>query len=654
MGDLNLFQARYRALRQRIIDDGIAYNVPFHSKDLSCIIERLCNEGTSFVKVTLPLLGKALDSALVHGTFSCPSGFKLKRDSRLPNLCYSVFRTVFGDDGALICEPNLNSIFYLRQFLLLDAKLVFEPTPTMCDTAVDEFKDRMHSLRSVRIPTDNPVLMRARWLLTQTLRDLDLVNIIPGHGPGSVAERLNRFERWDFKTWPVKAERYYPYYKYGVHSLRAIIESSKNFRYSRKTVTRCCLVPKDFKGPRLISSEHTVNQYLQQGQMKALMKYIRNHSLLSKSIKLQDQSYNQRLAQESFDRDLVTVDLSAASDTVSVTLVWYLLSGVPDIRRRLMATRSDFMAYKDHEIKITSFAPMGSATCFPIETLIFWAISLASISLVRNHNGKSSQTYHSPSELSRDLGVFGDDIILPSDCLDTLISTLTLVGCSVNRSKTCFQTPFRESCGSEWFSGHDVSIIRNRMYGYSHDKKFIDYPVLLALQRKFFLRGMTRTAALLEQWAIEIWPVTRLSVTDLYSPKKTVNCSLIYDYMSGRRSFRNEQDNKFLYDRETAMGFISHGLTFFERQDLASDAFPCSLGFDHQSFGNPRFRYNEAYQRYEVRVPMEFQRHMNWSQGGYPRLMARLLSDKIERIAIRNRKVKMTWAYIPSIVAFTA
>jgi len=69
LGDLKSFQARYLALRRSIIDDGIRVGVPFHEKDLQTLAERLSSEGTSFVKVTLPLLGRALDQGLVSVDF---------------------------------------------------------------------------------------------------------------------------------------------------------------------------------------------------------------------------------------------------------------------------------------------------------------------------------------------------------------------------------------------------------------------------------------------------------------------------------------------------------------------------------------------------------------------------------------------------------
>lgn len=147
MGDLKSFQVRYLALRKQMIADGLASGLLIYEKDLHTIGERLTAEGTSFVKVTLPQLGKALDQGLVSGTFSCTASFSLKRNTRLPTLFYSLFKNIFGDDAVLLDNPCVRSIRFLRLFLLLDSKLIYEPPSVMKEKAVSDFASRMSSLR---------------------------------------------------------------------------------------------------------------------------------------------------------------------------------------------------------------------------------------------------------------------------------------------------------------------------------------------------------------------------------------------------------------------------------------------------------------------------------------------------------------------------
>jgi hypothetical protein len=658
LGNLKSFQTRFIALRQQIVADGKRNGVPFHDKDLHNLLERVEKEGTSFVQVTLPLLGRALDRGLVTGQFNCPANFAMKRESRLPRLFYSVFQTVFNNEGTIISEPFIPSISYLRQMLLLDAKLITQPSAKQQESAFQGFVERQERLRNLSFPIDHPVVRRAQWLLGEVLHRLDLSTIEPGHGPGSVAEKLTREERWDFRTWPLKAERQYPYVVYGTPSIRASLERGSGVPLLKTMTTRCCLVPKDFRGPRLISAEPTVNQYLQQGQMKAIMQYVDRHPILGRSIKLRDQTHNQRMAKRAYANGLVTLDLSDASDTVSTVLVWYLLARVPKLRRQLMSTRSDYLSYEGKKVKIVAFAPMGSAVCFPVESLVFWALSMASLGHVRSLSGFPDER----ESLAFDIAVFGDDIIIPEDALSTLLTTLSAVGCSPNMSKTCYATPFRESCGTEWHNGIDVTIIRNRRYHYDAEKNISDYPGLLELQRKFFLRGMFSSAKLCEEWAREIYPVLTIpiSVFPCVASRRLgdgVTKVRVIDELI--RATRGQYRCKLLSSLFARADYHLFGGddadAYFNRQSFASDSYPVAIGWSGSACTSLPTRWNSAYQRLEFRVPVLHQQSMNWKSEGYSRLFARLSSDSTDRFVNRDRKIKMTWVYHPyPIEAFTS
>jgi len=692
MGDLNSVLRRFVALRKSIIDDGVTSGIPFCDKDVQTMLERASSEGSSFFKVTFSVLGKALDRGLIDGNLKIPASFGTKRNTSLPRFCYAVFRTIFDDGGTLLANPKLSSIFFLRQLLLFDSKLLTEPSVDQRRQAVDGFEKRQETLRKVRVPTSHPVVLRAQKLLGSVLRGLDLSVITPGHGPGGVADGLDRFERWDFTEWPLKASRWYPHDKYGSSSFKALCDVGVP-RIRREMNTKCCLVPKDFKGPRLISAEHTVNQYLQQGQMKKMMQYIDNHRLLRRSIRLRDQTFNQKICRRAYEDGLVTLDLSNASDTVSSTLVWFLLAEVPKLRSQLFCTRSDFMVYENRKIKITAFAPMGSATCFPIETLVFWALSLASVRHVTSFWPHPISRMRSPlEEASSSVAVFGDDIIIPAYAMDTLVGTLQTVGCEVNTSKTCYSTPFRESCGSEWYNGVDITIIRNKEYQYEDRKKLIDYPALLSLQRKFFLKGLYSAAALCKDWAREIYPVLTVTYRDLPNPR-----GVSYNFTSCKDSF----GERYALDGSNGgSGLVQGGgsacafpsvLGRLELEFFPADTFPAAIGQYTSLDSGVRVRYNRGYQRYECRLPGVFQHTREWPlpkpevellspleseeslscyneqeverrldrqkreipiRQAYARYLARLVGDDVERIAIRTFEVKLAWTNLPSKVSF--
>jgi hypothetical protein len=621
MGNLNS-QFRATELHLAIMDDGVARGVPFLDRDRQTLISRSKSEGSSFIYVTLPSFGRAVDRGLVTGTFKSPSGFSLYKETQLPKFLRSVLCTVFSDDGSLLEQPNIDSIFFLRQLLLINGKVVKHPSKEEEEKAVRGFEERQQSLRGCFIPKDHPVLNLACAIIGRTLSRLDLTDIIPRHGPGVVHEGLDRDEKWDFRYWPLQANRFYPFYEYGVQSLEHLRTKSNNVVFLNRFITKVCLVPKDFRGPRLISAEMSAMQYLQQGQMRAMMSYIESHPLLRLSIRLQDQTFNQYAAWKSWENDSFTLDLSDASDTVSLPLVWFLFSRVPQLRRLLCSTRSYGATFNGRIIRLSAFAPMGSATCFPVETLVFWAITLASLHLHRY--GNRLRGNRALSELCTEVRVFGDDIIAPQMCRETLVSTLLSVRCKPNMDKTCWATPFRESCGTEWFRGISVSITRNKGYTYDAIDKFAHVPTLSDLQRRLFVAGLVKAAEVVRRWTESIRPLA------------------LVPFWGNHASIRIDAGRLFWgkLEQTDPVSFRNWSLEYAGRCDYC-------LFAESGSLPRLRMRYNPALQRIEVRTTISRQRNRRWGSEGYPRLMARLLSDSSDRVATGDCKVSIAWRVLP-------
>jgi len=629
MGNLNS-QFRVLELHLAIMADGDSRGVPFCNRDRQTILARGKSEGSSFVYVTLPKLGRAIDEGLVRGTFNCPIGFALSSDTRLPKFLNAVLKTVFGSDGVLLEKPNIVSIFYLRQLLLLNSKLVKEPSKEEERTAARAFSERQSTLRKIVVPKDNPVLWIAQAILGKVLAKLDLSKIRPGHGPGVVHEGRDQDEKWDFTYWPSQANRVYPFYEYGVQSLEHLKEKSNSVVFLDKFTTKVCLVPKDFRGPRLISAEMSAMQYLQQGQMERMMAYIDSHPVLRLSIRLRDQTFNQDAARRAWEERKATLDLSDASDLLSASCVWYLLSKVPHVRKYLFRTRAHSASFEGALTRIVAFAPMGSATCFPVETLMFWAISLASLHLHRY--GRRIPSFRTMSELGTEVKVFGDDIVIPVDCLQTCVSALQSVGCKPNMSKTCWETPFRESCGTEWFAGSSVSITRNKRYTYAPDNKFSHLPLLSDLQRRLCVAGLKRSAELVCQWAMQIAPMALLPSPTEWLDTDQLGSWQYLAYLVGRGADELPMHRKDDVRRAHALISRSDSCLFAD-----VGVYPPGL----------RLRWNPILHRCEFRTVRYFQKSRGWRLEGYPRLLARLLSDLSDRVASRNLSVRKAWQPLP-------
>lgn len=173
---------------------------------------------------------------------------------------------------------------------------------------------------------------------------------------------------------------------------------------------------------------------------KGVGRHIRRQ-LLRHGVNLNDQSINRSLARQgSIDNTIATIDLSSASDSVSIQAVrallphdWYLY--LNDIRSRRVVVDGT-------SVETEMFSSMGNGFTFELESLIFWAL-MKSVAYLRGHSGI--------------INVYGDDIIIPSGMYDDAVWVLQEFGFSVNPEKSYHTGPFRESCGGHYHNGEDVT-----------------------------------------------------------------------------------------------------------------------------------------------------------------------------------------------------
>jgi len=210
-------------------------------------------------------------------------------------------------------------------------------------------------------------------------------------------------------------------------------------------------VPKQAGKDRTICMEPATLMYLQQGVLRQLQAYMRRQPMLSKYTNLNDQTVNQTLCASAYTRRLSTIDLSDASDSVSWRLIGMLTKGMP-IYRYLLGTKSTHASVMERKIELVKFAPMGSALCFPIETILFASIVECAYRL---HFGKASEGQFSGCS------AYGDDIICPEEIYHLVVDILTSLGFIVNESKSSSSGPYYESCGVEYLYGVKIETIRH-------------------------------------------------------------------------------------------------------------------------------------------------------------------------------------------------
>jgi hypothetical protein len=96
---------------------------------------------------------------------------------------------------------------------------------------------------------------------------------------------------------------------------------------------------------------------------------------------------------------------------------------------------------------------MGNACTFPVESLIFLSICLATVLTQRNLRA----TKKNIEMLAGEVAVFGDDIVIPVDCRELLFEALEVLDFKVNAQKSFWTGMFRESCGIDAFGGSVIT-----------------------------------------------------------------------------------------------------------------------------------------------------------------------------------------------------
>jgi hypothetical protein len=227
-------------------------------------------------------------------------------------------------------------------------------------------------------------------------------------------------------------------------------------------------VPKNAKTFRSVIVEPVLNGLYQ----LALGDHM-TRRLAAFGVDLRDQTRNQSLALEgSLTGALATLDLSAASDSVSTELVFSLLP--LDWAVGLARGRTGHVLYKSERITLEKFSSMGNGFTFPLQSLIFWALARAIC------------------DKDEVVSVYGDDIILPSTKASEFVRLLQCTGFTVNEEKSYASGPFRESCGRDFYLGIDVRPF--------FQKEWVSPRTLFTLHNFYVRRGEMEFADRVLSW----------------------------------------------------------------------------------------------------------------------------------------------------------
>lgn len=237
-------------------------------------------------------------------------------------------------------------------------------------------------------------------------------------------------------------------------------------------------VPKNSEIDRVACKEPDVNLFLQ----RAAGLMIRSR-LKKFGIDLQDQSANQKLAREgSISRKLATIDLSSASDSITLQLVLLLLPS--DWADFLTDVRSPATLIEGSWHENDMISSMGNGATFELESLIFFALTRAICA---------------ESRVKGKISVYGDDIVAPTRIVPRLLRIFNWFGFIPNQKKTFYTGDLRESCGRHYFRGYDVTPI------------YVRKPITSLADAMLLLNGVA-------QWSSRGWGfITDPEITEWWS-----------------------------------------------------------------------------------------------------------------------------------------
>lgn len=460
------------------------------ARDVITVTNRCEDEGDSYLTITLPLFAKALEKGLEQGYWPERSDLPIWKYHRgLPAFLRGFLLRIFDENGIIRPDPDALCIRSIRQFCLLSQKIRRECTPDRVRAAFDGFVRTDEQLMFLPSRLEKGMLsdfVRASHkLFGDIFADCDRLiaeyGLIPRHGPGSVAEKFSPREKRDWASWPERLNSVFPAWRYTQNTGYI---SPMPVTPDNEIPVRVITVPKTQSKPRIISIEPTAMQYAQQGLKRELYERI-GRGPLSKVLGFQDQTRNQEMARvASITGEYATLDLSEASDRVHWFLVYKMLERYPhlwDFVHASRSSRADVSGYG--VIPLQKFASMGSALTFPFEAIVF--TTLAALGL------RESRMIHSisPRRLVGRMSVYGDDIIVPIDSVDSVIRWLSHFGAKVNVHKSFWIGKFRESCGAEFYDGDDVSVVRLNSELPSSQSDAADLASYISFRNRLFRAG---------------------------------------------------------------------------------------------------------------------------------------------------------------------
>ncbi len=474
-------------------------------RDLETIRSRVESGGMSFLTISLPKFCRDFERSLALGYID-PTFFPyFRKNGSIPAFLQGMIGLVFNRETGRIYDESSEHwsdfptlVESVRQICLAFQKVEIECTPERVAQALQNYTAIERSFESFSpTPADFSFFERVSGVLWgNCMANICLDQLSPRHGPGTTAESISGNQKYVWRTWHERLEPYFPILE-NAYSLGAYQSKELNLvtvvKPEHEQPVKVVTVPKTLRGPRIIAIEPVCMQYAQQAIRRGIYSAIETYDLTAGHVNFRDQSINQGLAiSASSDGLLATIDLSDASDRVPLDLALLMFRSNPDLQDAVAACRTTRAKLPSGlVIDLKKFASMGSALCFPIEAMYFYTICVIALLRAQNLPVSRANIYR----VSRDIHVYGDDLVVPTTYAITVLDHLQQYNCKVNSSKTFVSGYFRESCGDDAYRGYLVTPVYLRKLRPKNRRQASELISWVSTANAFYLKGYWNVAS---------------------------------------------------------------------------------------------------------------------------------------------------------------
>lgn len=494
-----------------------------HQRDVETLRWRVEHEGDGFITITLPAFCRDFERCLDMGWIA--PGFFLsfgKKDSGIPEFLQGFLCNVFDKTGRLLEVPSIDCILAVRQICLFGKKVRRRCSEERNAETIEEYVQCDQSIETPVGPLWH-VFKAVAGVITDSLQDLEALTsihmseLVPHHGPGATGEHISGNQKWIFRRWHRRlVDAGFDFGRFGraqhgcvgpltcdSAGTTSIDGWPEMIEPEDEQPVRVVFVPKTQSSPRVIAVEPVCMQYAQQALKDQLVRFLEWNRFTGGHVNFRDQSVNQVLAMNASASGIhATIDMSEASDRVGLDHASALLEGLPHFRELVLAARSTRAELPTGQvIDLKKFASMGSALCFPIEALVFFVSIIAS----RAHRDQARIDRHSVHYYGRDVYVYGDDLIVPSDEAPAICADLESLGFKVNARKSFWNGKFRESCGMDAYDGARVTPVYLRSDVPTDRADVSGLLSTMSTAEQLYSAGLWETSTALREAVEEIW-----------------------------------------------------------------------------------------------------------------------------------------------------